>query len=198
MKKTILRNSRDLQSFAPCKGLYPTLHKSLFDYALTISELPFSPVDFVFDHSDVAVRSKVDNSATVQEYIRMLDVAMHFYGVLEELFSKGLLTGGAISTIDITSQYRSVRTNSLVGGTPNSLHRYGLAIDVKAPAYVLNMLYDAYSKYFNTFVPVTGKVNLYPKELIKYYVVDENSPSYLHIGFAYTVPSLKNNNVLPF
>uniref|UniRef100_A0AAU8B269 Peptidase n=1 Tax=Dulem virus 221 TaxID=3145698 RepID=A0AAU8B269_9VIRU len=199
MKKTILRNSCDLQSFAPVKGAYPLLHSALFDYTLTIAELPFKVVvDFAFDSSDVARIKKLDNSATVLIYERMLRVAVHFYSVLESLYAKSEITDSDIATITITSQYRSVSVNSLVGGSPNSLHRYGLALDVKASTKMLNALFHAYSKYFNTFVPVTGKVTLYPKELIKYYVLDENSPAYLHIGFAYTLPRLNNNNVLPF
>lgn len=198
MKKTILKNRTGLQAFAPAKSLFPLLGSSIIDYSLAIFDLPFPVVVFPFDLSDVAKSSKINNTASFIEYERMFDVARHFYFVLEKLYSKNELSDADISTLRVTSQYRCSQLNRVVGGSPTSLHRYGLAFDLVGSEKALNAVYSGYSEYFNTIIPIRRNSILYPKELIKYYKMSEYKPCQLHIGFGYTLPRLEENSVLPF
>jgi len=75
--------------------------------------------------SEAAARAKLDNTPTD----RIVENLQFLCERLEEVRE---LLGGA--PIIVTSGYRSQALNSLIGGSPTSQHRFGLACDFICPA----------------------------------------------------------------
>ena len=83
----------------------------------------FSLVEFV--QSDVAIRRNIDNTPSQG----VIDNLRKVTEILEMARSK------VNAPIEVTSGYRCLALNEIVGGAPNSAHLAGCAVDFKAPEF---------------------------------------------------------------
>lgn len=78
------------------------------------------------------------------------------------------------TTIVITSGYRCIRLNNLIGGSVNSSHIQGLAVDIYSPSMKNGEFFDRLRKFLND-----NKID-YDQLIWEYGTV--NDPAWIHIS----------------
>lgn len=73
-------------------------------------------------HSSTALAYGVDNTPTMQELNNAMYLARNVLQPIRDHFGK---------PIRVNSWYRNAQVNKLVGGSPTSFHRFGMAADIE-------------------------------------------------------------------
>lgn len=76
--------------------------------------------------SQTATRLNIDNMPDAKILFNLIESAIHLWQPTREILGKPIL---------ITSGYRSPVLNAKIGGSPNSAHKYGYAIDFSCPSF---------------------------------------------------------------
>lgn len=141
--------------------------------------LPFYPVQCRFDGTDSDFKNYFENAS---QLFNLLNVTCEFNYLICLLYRDGKITSEDIKGITNTSAFRCKEVNSSVGGSPTSLHLFGLALDVIFSSPEVCKIFKDYvvniEKKRKIFFPGT----LYIYELIEY------EPTRVHIGYKYYLP----------
>jgi hypothetical protein len=122
------------------------------------------------EHSDAAIRAKIDNTTEDSGIIAcMKQVATYCFEPIKKQFPDAF----------INSFYRNPETNKLVGGQPTSQHQKGQAIDISRGNRVKNL------ELLNWC-----KTNLIYDQLLNEFPDANGDPAWVHVSF---ITPLQNN-----
>lgn len=158
------------------------LRGSLLDYAsLDFRDGIFNNyVDSVFADSDKASKLGISNDFSSPDYLlNSLDSIICLNDLLYEANKVHSVT--LSKNVKVTSAYRNKTVNAAVGGSPTSLHVYGLALDFYIYDALLHSTFCLLleSLILNPNFSDYGKNVLHPVEMLIY------SDGRFHVGFKY-------------
>lgn len=162
----------------------------LHDCLDELANYPLSMGYFPFDESDTAEKHRISNAFENPRHVQNnITVALFYHRMLTELANTLKLTTMDYNSLKVTSAYRNKRVNTLVKGSPTSLHQYGLAIDIVGNISALEAISQRCQQliaFANRQAPIHGLPHdsLWVYELIEYYPIDDKVRR-LHIGFKY-------------
>ena len=120
--------------------------------------------------SNTAIRKGIDNHPTQEHLEALEDIADNIFQPIREHFKV---------SIGISSGYRSRKLNEAIGGSKNSQHSKGEALDLDA---------DMYGKITNKQIFDFIKDNLVFDQLIWEFGTD-NEPNWVHVSFTTRRPN---------
>lgn len=127
-------------------------------------------------YSDTALRLGIDNNPTMESLVNLTIVANNLFQPIRDWMGEPL---------HVTSGYRSPELNKAIGGSTNSQHCLGQAIDIDAQKYSKSI---ENSQIFQYIVD-----NLEFDQLI-WEFGDLNNPDWIHVS--YSVDSPNRNEIL--
>lgn len=111
-------------------------------------------------HSDTAIKYNINNMPDVNSLDNILNLITYCLQPIRDKIKKPMI---------ITSGYRSLEVNRIVGGATNSQHRIGQAVDFKIPGMTSRQIVD--------FIKKSG---IEYDQLIEEY---SNNTSWVHISY---------------